>query len=150
MIQQSSAAVGAHAFRALGVSDAVCAVPSTSRASRRRSPSRPPSIPEALRGGDVLAKSPTGSGKTLAFAIPIVERLDPDATEHRALVLVPTRELASQVTEAIAAGRRSRAAIRVVAGLRRRAAAQAGHRRRAERTCSSRRPAGCRTSSTAG
>ena len=33
-------------------------------------------IPEALRGGDVLAKSPTGSGKTLAFAIPIVERID--------------------------------------------------------------------------
>ena len=34
-------------------------------------------IPEALRGGDVLAKSPTGSGKTLAFAIPIVQRIDP-------------------------------------------------------------------------
>jgi ATP-dependent RNA helicase RhlE len=50
-------------------------------------------IPEALRGGDVLAKSPTGSGKTLAFAIPIVER------SQRALVLVPTRELCVQVTE---------------------------------------------------
>ena len=34
-------------------------------------------IPEALRGGDVFAKSPTGSGKTLAFAIPIVQRVDP-------------------------------------------------------------------------
>jgi superfamily II DNA/RNA helicase len=55
-------------------------------------------IPEALNGGDILAKSPTGSGKTLAFAIPIVERLD---TEDRpaALVLVPTRELCAQVTE---------------------------------------------------
>ena len=41
-------------------------------------------IPEALRGGDVLAKSPTGSGKTLAFAIPIVERLDPTAQPPRA------------------------------------------------------------------
>ena len=42
-------------------------------------------IPEALRGGDVLAKSPTGSGKTLAFAIPIVERVDPrDAARARA------------------------------------------------------------------
>jgi len=50
-------------------------------------------IPEALRGGDVLAKSPTGSGKTLAFAIPIVEHL------RKALVLVPTRELCVQVTE---------------------------------------------------
>jgi ATP-dependent RNA helicase RhlE len=50
-------------------------------------------IPEALRGGDVLAKSPTGSGKTLAFAIPIVER------SRKALILVPTRELCVQVTE---------------------------------------------------
>ena len=40
-------------------------------------------IPEALRGGDVLAKSPTGSGKTLAFAIPIVERLDPSRAPSR-------------------------------------------------------------------
>jgi superfamily II DNA/RNA helicase len=56
-------------------------------------------IPEALRGGDVLAKSPTGSGKTLAFAIPIVERLDPNGRRPGALVLVPTRELCAQVTE---------------------------------------------------
>ncbi len=58
-------------------------------------------IPEALRGGDVLAKSPTGSGKTIAFAIPIIECLDLDATKPSALVLVPTRELAAQVTEEI-------------------------------------------------
>jgi len=56
-------------------------------------------IPEALSGGDVLAKSPTGSGKTLAFAIPIIERLDPAAKRPAALVLVPTRELCVQVTE---------------------------------------------------
>jgi superfamily II DNA/RNA helicase len=55
-------------------------------------------IPEALAGGDILAKSPTGSGKTLAFAIPIVERLNTD-DRPAALVLVPTRELCSQVTE---------------------------------------------------
>ena len=40
-------------------------------------------IPEALRGGDVLAKSPTGSGKTLAFGIPIVERLDEARPQSR-------------------------------------------------------------------
>ena len=56
-------------------------------------------IPEALQGGDVLAKSPTGSGKTLAFAIPIVERIDAAARRPAALVLVPTRELCAQVTE---------------------------------------------------
>jgi superfamily II DNA/RNA helicase len=56
-------------------------------------------IPEALRGGDVLAKSPTGSGKTLAFAIPIAQLVDLDAEKPFALVLVPTRELCAQVTE---------------------------------------------------
>jgi ATP-dependent RNA helicase RhlE len=55
-------------------------------------------IPEALAGGDILAKSPTGSGKTLAFAIPIVQRLNTD-DRPAALVLVPTRELCAQVTE---------------------------------------------------
>jgi superfamily II DNA/RNA helicase len=59
-------------------------------------------IPEALRGGDVLAKSPTGSGKTLAFAIPIAQLVDPDAERPFALVLVPTRELCAQVTEEFA------------------------------------------------
>ena len=56
-------------------------------------------LPEALSGGDVLAKSPTGSGKTLAFGLPIVERLRPDEGTPAALVLVPTRELAAQVAE---------------------------------------------------
>jgi superfamily II DNA/RNA helicase len=56
-------------------------------------------VPDALAGRDVLAKSPTGSGKTLAFAIPIVQRLEPSERRPGALVLVPTRELASQVAE---------------------------------------------------
>ena len=54
-------------------------------------------LPDALAGRDVLAKSPTGSGKTLAFAVPLVELLDPAERRPSALVLVPTRELASQV-----------------------------------------------------
>ena len=54
-------------------------------------------LPEALAGRDVLAKSPTGSGKTLSFAIPILERLEPGERKPAALVLVPTRELATQV-----------------------------------------------------
>jgi ATP-dependent RNA helicase RhlE len=56
-------------------------------------------VPEALRGGDVLAKSPTGSGKTLAFALPVVERLQSGDGPASAVVLVPTRELAQQVAE---------------------------------------------------
>src|SRR5438046_4285025 len=55
-------------------------------------------LPDALAGLDVLAKSPTGSGKTLAFAVPIVERTTKNDPRPSALVLVPTRELASQVT----------------------------------------------------
>ena len=56
-------------------------------------------LPDALAGQDVLAKSPTGSGKTLAFAVPIVQRLDAQEARPSALVLVPTRELATQVAE---------------------------------------------------
>src|SRR5829696_1226033 len=58
-------------------------------------------LPDLLAGRDVLAKSLTGSGKTLAFGIPIVERLEASAKRPAALVLVPTRELCSQVTEDI-------------------------------------------------
>jgi superfamily II DNA/RNA helicase len=56
-------------------------------------------VPEALAGGDVLGQAPTGSGKTLAFGLPLVELLSADEHAPAALVLVPTRELALQVTE---------------------------------------------------
>jgi ATP-dependent RNA helicase RhlE len=59
-------------------------------------------VPEALRGTDVLAKSPTGSGKTLAFGLPLVERTSPDGKTPKVLILVPTRELAQQVGEELA------------------------------------------------
>jgi ATP-dependent RNA helicase RhlE len=54
-------------------------------------------LPDALAGLDILAGSPTGSGKTLAFGIPMVERTAGAAGRPSALVLVPTRELASQI-----------------------------------------------------
>ncbi len=54
---------------------------------------------DAIDGRDVLAKSQTGSGKTLGFAIPIVERVLPGDPTPSALILVPTRELAVQVSE---------------------------------------------------
>src|SRR6266700_7463940 len=60
-------------------------------------------IPDAIAGRDILARSRTGSGKTLAFAIPIVERLEGAPPKPAAVVLVPTRELASQVSEEFAA-----------------------------------------------
>jgi superfamily II DNA/RNA helicase len=54
-------------------------------------------LPDALAGLDILAESPTGSGKTLAFGLPLVERTANANGRPAALVLVPTRELATQV-----------------------------------------------------
>ena len=56
-------------------------------------------IPDVLAGHDVLAQSPTGSGKTLAFGIPMIERLHGTDVRPSALVLAPTRELASQIVD---------------------------------------------------
>ena len=64
-------------------------------------------IPPLLAGRDLLAEAPTGTGKTAAFALPILQRLAVDglgraeAGTALALVLVPTRELAMQVAEAV-------------------------------------------------
>ena len=61
------------------------------------------SIPPLVAGQDLLGQAATGTGKTAAFALPILQRLvGRDRTgEPLALVLVPTRELAMQVSEAI-------------------------------------------------
>jgi superfamily II DNA/RNA helicase len=60
------------------------------------------SIPDALAGRDICGRAKTGSGKTLAFGLPIVERLhEAPARRPVALVLVPTRELCVQVSEAL-------------------------------------------------
>jgi superfamily II DNA/RNA helicase len=57
-------------------------------------------IPDALAGRDVSGRAPTGSGKTVAFGIPLVTRLGRARPRHpRGLVLVPTRELAAQVSK---------------------------------------------------
>jgi ATP-dependent RNA helicase SrmB len=60
-------------------------------------------IPDAMEGYDIMASAPTGTGKTAAFLLPVCQYLldHPKHTEGstRALVLVPTRELANQVAE---------------------------------------------------
>ena len=59
-------------------------------------------IPDALAGRDICGKAKTGSGKTLAFGLPLLERVgkaEPGAP--KALILVPTRELATQVCAAL-------------------------------------------------
>ena len=60
-------------------------------------------IPPLIKGRDLLGQAATGTGKTAAFALPILHRMPPPGagTHPVALVLVPTRELAVQVSEAI-------------------------------------------------
>ncbi|WP_344678842.1 DEAD/DEAH box helicase, partial [Saccharopolyspora taberi] len=60
-------------------------------------------IPDALTGRDVLGRGQTGSGKTLAFGLPLLAMQDSSARplHPRGLILVPTRELATQVTTAL-------------------------------------------------
>jgi ATP-dependent RNA helicase DeaD len=60
-------------------------------------------IPPLLEGRDLLGQAATGTGKTAAFALPLLHRLrrGADGAPPRALVLVPTRELATQVAEAV-------------------------------------------------
>lgn len=58
-------------------------------------------IPTIVSGRDVLALAQTGSGKTLAFGLPLLNNIDQGSNKLQALVIVPTRELASQVTESL-------------------------------------------------
>ena len=89
-------------FTHLGVSDAIA-----DRLARRGIdepfPIQAATLPDALAGRDVCGKAKTGSGKTLAFGIPLIERTERAAPHKpRALVLVPTRELALQVESVLA------------------------------------------------
>jgi ATP-dependent RNA helicase RhlE len=56
-------------------------------------------IADVLAGRDVLAKSPTGSGKTIAFGVPICDIVEATDARPAALILAPTRELATQIVE---------------------------------------------------
>ena len=59
-------------------------------------------IPLVLSGVDIVAQAATGTGKTAAFALPILQRIESGAPRvPQALIVVPTRELAVQVSEAI-------------------------------------------------
>jgi len=100
-------------FADLGVSKAVAG------ALRARGIERPFAVQElvvgdVLEGHDVLVESPTGSGKTLAFGIPLVDSIEPGRRAGRkpgepaALVLAPTRELASQIVDELDAIARAR------------------------------------------
>jgi ATP-dependent RNA helicase RhlE len=66
-------------------------------------------IEDVLDGRDVLVQSPTGSGKTLAFGVPLVDLIEAQDRRPAALILAPTRELASQIVDELDSVCRSRA-----------------------------------------
>jgi len=89
-------------FARLGLSAALVAAV-TSLGYEEATPIQREAIPLLLEGRDVLGQAATGTGKTAAFALPMLQRLHAAAARGttRGLVLVPTRELAMQVAEAV-------------------------------------------------
>ncbi len=86
-------------FAELGIADDLVAV-LAAHGVEEPFPIQAMTIPDGLAGADVMGKAKTGSGKTLAFGLPIVEDLTKAKPLHpKAVILVPTRELARQVTK---------------------------------------------------
>ncbi|MBT2625574.1 DEAD/DEAH box helicase [Bacillus sp. ISL-32] len=54
-----------------------------------------------MEGKDVIAESPTGTGKTLAYALPVLERIQPEQKHAQAVILAPSRELVMQIFQVI-------------------------------------------------
>ncbi|HEY1643706.1 MAG TPA: DEAD/DEAH box helicase [Streptosporangiaceae bacterium] len=93
----------AKTFRELGIAEPICAA-LEAEGITTAFPIQSLTLPVALSGHDLIGQARTGTGKTLAFGIPILERLDDmpggrTPASPRALVVVPTRELAFQVAE---------------------------------------------------
>jgi len=86
-------------FRDLGLSDAVL-LALADVGYESPSPIQAQTIPVLLSGKDMLGQAQTGTGKTAAFALPALTKIDLARHEPQVLVLVPTRELALQVSEA--------------------------------------------------
>jgi ATP-dependent RNA helicase DeaD len=90
-------------FASLGLSKTLVSAV-TALGYEEPTPIQSEAIPILLSGGDMLGQAATGTGKTAAFALPLLDRLCRDKADRgkpRALVLVPTRELAMQVAEAL-------------------------------------------------
>lgn len=107
-------------FSSLGLSESLlCAVAHTGYTSP--TPIQARAIPAILSGGDVMAAAQTGTGKTAGFVLPMLQQLGPRTRvapgKVRALILTPTRELASQVHASILTyGRNERLSSTVVFG----------------------------------
>jgi superfamily II DNA/RNA helicase len=87
-------------FSDFGISEAICSGLAAA-GIRTTFPIQALALPLALRGQDIIGQARTGTGKTLAFGIPLLQRTEdrPADARPRALVVVPTRELAIQVAD---------------------------------------------------
>lgn len=98
-IYMDTATSSASSFNSTGLAPAILSALDILRFSTP-TPIQAKAIPVALSGVDVIGIAQTGTGKTLAFGLPIIQRLMAHSNE-RALVIVPTRELAIQVEESL-------------------------------------------------
>ena len=92
-------------FRALGVPTSLTQV-LADQGITTPTPIQAATLPDSLAGRDVLGRGRTGSGKTYAFVLPVLARLSTTRAKRqprrpRALILAPTRELATQIDEAL-------------------------------------------------
>src|SRR5690348_10378717 len=102
-IEQESASDNRSPFATLGVDDALVSA-LTALGYEEPTDIQREAIPPLLAGRDVLGQAATGTGKTAAFALPLLQRIgssNDGAQAIRGLILVPTRELAMQVAEAV-------------------------------------------------
>ncbi|MEP7216001.1 MAG: DEAD/DEAH box helicase, partial [Anaerolineaceae bacterium] len=88
------------AFTDLGLSEAVLQT-IDGLGYEEPTPIQAHAIPPLMLGKDIIAQAQTGTGKTAAFAIPLVEAVDPANRNVQAVIVLPTRELAVQVAEAV-------------------------------------------------
>ena len=86
-------------FQELGLSEPILRA-ITELGYEEPTPIQARTIQRVAEGADIIAQAQTGTGKTGAFALPIIDKLEPDLRLPQALVLTPTRELAMQVAEA--------------------------------------------------
>src|SRR5438552_7122714 len=94
--------VRASEFASLGLTEKLVAAV-TALGYEEPTPIQRAAIPPLLAGRDLVGQAATGTGKTAAFALPVLQRIFGEGrqAEPLALVLVPTRELAMQVSEAM-------------------------------------------------
>lgn len=85
-------------FKSLGISESIVNK-LRSFGVAQPTPIQEKTIPFVMDGKDVIAQAQTGTGKTYAFILPILEKINPDASNVQALVVTPTRELALQITD---------------------------------------------------